>query len=294
MASRRAPDDPGPAQAVKVVASVAANVTVATALLYYFGFLYTQRFFSYFRVHYTVLDQSPYEILARGVDGLMMPLAGVTGVALVVLAAVRILRYRLSERAREVLLAVCTPLAAAAGLLLVTVTVYIALEPAPFREYAGLPGLAFAVGILLLILPWQRWSRPKGAPRHSSWETVALWVATYVLVALGLFWAVGDYSQEVAIRRAFETEAGIAARPNTTLYSAGSLSLDGLPHSACGDDATYRFRYTGLKLLLQSGGHYVLVPADWSATTGSAILLPRSDTIRLEFTPANAATTASC
>ncbi|MFC7616355.1 hypothetical protein ACFQV2_25680 [Actinokineospora soli] len=164
MASRRAPDDPGPAQAVKVVASVAANVTVATALLYYFGFLYTQRFFSYFRVHYTVLDQSPYEILARGVDGLMMPLAGVTGVALVVLAAVRILRYRLSERAREVLLAVCTPLAAAAGLLLVTVTVYIALEPAPFREYAGLPGLAFAVGILLLILPWQRWSRPKGAP----------------------------------------------------------------------------------------------------------------------------------
>ena len=296
MPSRRAPAEPEPAQAVKIVASVAANVTVATALLYYFGFLYTQAFFNYFRVHYTVLDQSPYEILARGVDGLMMPLAGLTGAALVILAVTRILRYRLSARARAILLAICTPTAAAVGLLLVAATVAIAMEPAPFREYAGLPGLGFALGVVLLILPWRRWSRPEGSPRHSSWETIALWLATYVLVALGLFWAVGDYSREVAVRRAFETEAQIAARPDAALYSAGSLGItgDGLHRTSCGEDAAYRFRYTGLKLLLQSGGQYVLVPADWSRSTGPAILLPRTDTIRLEFTPADAPTPDPC
>jgi hypothetical protein len=50
------------------VASVLANVTLLTALLFYFGFVYTQRFFAYFGVHYTLLGQSLDEILARGVE----------------------------------------------------------------------------------------------------------------------------------------------------------------------------------------------------------------------------------
>ncbi|WP_328616721.1 hypothetical protein OHS18_09710 [Amycolatopsis sp. NBC_00355] len=274
---RAAPAESGRSKAVRVVTAVAANVTLFTALLYYFGFLYTQVFFEYFRLHYTVLGQTADEILARGVDGLLLPVAGTAGAGLVVLGAVRYLRHRLTDAAWAALLRGCAPVAAAGGLALVGVTVSIALDPRPYRAYAGLPGLGFAAGVVLLVFAWHRWS-----PGFA----VAEWVVTYLLVTFGLFWSVGDYSGAVGTRRAFETAAGIPARPAVTLYSAESLNLGIAAETRCAaPEAAYKYRYTGLKLLLQSGGQYVFVPADWRPATGVTAVLPRTDKLRLEFGP---------
>ena len=54
----------------------------------------------------------------------------------------------------------------------------------------------------------------------------------------------------------------------------------------------YRFRYDGLKLILESGDQYVFLPAKWSPTDGVAVLLPRNDSVRLEFFPSSAVATA--
>lgn len=266
--------DAGRSRALKVVAAAAANVTLFTALLYYFGLLYTQIFFNYFRVHYTLLGQTADEILARGVDGVLLPVAGAAGAGLVVLGVVRFLRSRLSEQAWATLLRVGTPAATVVGLALIAVTVPIALDPGPFRQYAGLPGVGLALGVVLLVLSWRR----RGA---------AEWLVTYVLVVFALFWAATDYSREVAIRRAFETAAQLPTRPAATLYSAQSLNLAGVQQVVCTQpDAAYQYRYTGLKLLLQSGDQYVLVPATWQRSGGATFVLPRTDSLRLEFTPA--------
>lgn len=289
--------DSGPARALRVVASVAANVTLLTGLLYYFGLLYTQVFFSYFRVHYTLLGQTADEILARGVDGLLLPIAGGAGAGLLFLGVVRFLRSRMSERAWSALLRTCTPFAAVAGLVLIGVAVPVAIDPAPFREYAGLPGLGLAIGVVLLVFSWRRWSSSTGTGHFGSRFTVAEWVVTYLLVTFGLLWAVGDYSRQVGVRSAFETAARIPALPAATLYSAQSLNLttDGMRQVTCGQpDAAYKYRYTGLKLLLQSGDQYVFVPTDWRAASGVVFVIPRTDTLRLEFTPAGSRLPETC
>jgi hypothetical protein len=75
------------------------------------------------------------------------------------------------------------------------------------------------------------------------------------------------------------------------VYSAKSLSLNapGVRETRCQDpDAAYRFRYDGLKLVLQSGDQYLFLPAGWSPRDGVAILMPRSDSLRLELVPAAA------
>ena len=53
-----------------------------------------------------------------------------------------------------------------------------------------------------------------------------------------------------------------------------------------GPDAAYRYRYSGLKLVVRSGGKWFLLPASWTpGNRGAALLLSDTDELRVEFTP---------
>jgi hypothetical protein len=72
------------------------------------------------------------------------------------------------------------------------------------------------------------------------------------------------------------------------LYSERSLSISapGVRETRCGDaKAAYGFRYDGLVLILQSGNQYVLLPYRWNRADGVALVIPRNDSVRLEFGP---------
>ncbi|MEU8633032.1 hypothetical protein AB0C38_12745 [Amycolatopsis sp. NPDC048633] len=283
----------GASQALKVIASVAANLALSTALLYFFGLIYTQKFFDYFQVHYTVLGQTTEEILARGAFGLHLPIGAAAGLGLALFGLVRLAHFLLPERIRATLLRVGTPIATVAGLVLIGTAIPVVLGPAPFRDHSGRPGLAVAVGVVLAVAGWRRLFPGK----HVAAFRVAEWIVTYVLVAFGLFWAVSDYSAQTGVREAFTTAARIPAMPAVTLYSARSLNLEagGVRQVVCREpDAAYKYRYSGLKLLLQSGGQYVFVPANWQVSSGVSFVVPRSDSLRLEFAPARTRPGETC
>jgi hypothetical protein len=283
----------GASQALKVIASLAANLALFTALLYFFGLLYTQTFFSYFRVHYTVLGQTTEEILARGAFGLHLPIGAAAGAGLALFGIVRLARFLLPERIWATLLRIGTPIAMIVGLALIGTAIPVVLDPELLRDYPGLPGLALAVGVVLVVVGWRQLVPGKHGPAF----LVAEWIITYLLVAFGLFWAVSDYSAQVGVREAFNTASRIPALPAVTLYSARSLNLeaDGVQQVVCGQaDAAYKYRYSGLKLLLQSGGQYVFVPASWRVSTGVSFVIPRSDSLRLEFAPARTSPSGTC
>ena len=83
--------------------------------------------------------------------------------------------------------------------------------------------------------------------------------------------------------------ADLPGYPNVIIYSEHSLSLHapGVREVRCADsDTAYRYRYDGLKLVLESGDQYLFLPADWTPANGVAILMPRTDSLRLEFSPA--------
>ena len=75
---------------------------------------------------------------------------------------------------------------------------------------------------------------------------------------------------------------GLHCRPDAIVYSDQRLRV-GVAEEVLGDaGAPDAFRYTGLKLLLRSGGRYFLLPVDWAADPRT-IVLPDSSGQRLEF-----------
>lgn len=81
------------------------------------------------------------------------------------------------------------------------------------------------------------------------------------------------------------------------LFSEKSLSLTGpgVHEVRCGGtDARDRFRYDGLKLIFPSGNQYLFLPAGWTHDDGAAIILPRGDSLRLEFSAADRPVVHDC
>jgi hypothetical protein len=115
---------------------------------------------------------------------------------------------------------------------------------------------------------------------------VIKWSSVLLLLGIGLFWATGSYGIAAGHGEARALTADLYCAPDVILYSEKSLNLQipGVQEEAGPlPDAAYRFRYTGLKLVPQSGSHYLLLPADWTPGDRPAILLERDDTLRLEF-----------
>ncbi|WP_181783145.1 hypothetical protein [Pseudonocardia pini] len=63
----------------------------------------------------------------------------------------------------------------------------------------------------------------------------------------------------------------------------------------CADpDGLYRVRYTGLKLVLRSTDQMLFLPADWTPGSGTAVVLKRTDALRVEFAAPGAPRNQTC
>ncbi len=117
----------------------------------------------------------------------------------------------------------------------------------------------------------------------------------FFLVALSLFIAATNYAADVGPDKARE----LVLSPEAVLYSKEPLYLEapGVRETSCGEGAGgYRFRYDGLFLLIQSGGHYFFLPTTWSPADGVAAVVPESDAVRLHFAvaPLNGSAGITC
>lgn len=59
-------------------------------------------------------------------------------------------------------------------------------------------------------------------------------------------------------------------------------------------DGAYRYRYDGLKLVFASGTQYLFLPSGWPGSGGIAFVVPRTNSLRLEFIAPGLAQDASC
>lgn len=271
-------------RALKVIGSVVAPAALLTALMYLFGLSHAFWFFGRFGVEYTLMGLTTQDYLVRSADGLFVPLTTVAVVGLAALWATRCLPTSVVTRGRRWSRRVAVPGAIVVGAVLLSVAVIGIADPARFTGSVGVPGLSLTVGVLLF-------TAASGSRRRVRSTTpavlVAEWIAIFLLVSTGLFWATTDYSASVGTQRAEQLIAALPAWPDAVLYSEKSLNL-GLPgvrEQRCADaDGAYAFRYDGLKLIVQSGGQLFLLPSAWVDATGAAVVLPRTDALRWEFT----------
>ncbi len=266
-----------------------APATLLTALLFQFGRLHAAGYFRHFGVNFTVLDLTMQDHLVSGADGLFVPLAGACVLVLLFLSLNRLLLVRLPAGARTRALRFLPTVAGVVGAVLLTLALLDLLTDVRlFWGESEAGGLALAVGVVLFVygVRLARLARHGTARRRSEGAELAEWGAAFLLVSVGLYWAVGQYAFGVGTGRAEQLERALPGQPAAVLFSAQSLSMDvdGVTEVRCADpEAAYRFRYDGLRLVRQSGNQYLLLSSAWSRDTGSAVLIPRGGDVRLEF-----------
>jgi hypothetical protein len=287
----------GISQLAKLAGAIVAPTTLLTSLLFYFGWSRAYWFYDYFGVHSTLLGLTTQDYVQQSLDGLFVPLTVAACAALVALSAHTLVRSRLAGGASPRLLRVLLPALAGAGLVLVVGGLWSVVGTTMLNRHLAAAPISLAVGVMLLVYTAHLWRSTHpgtdGAARpRAGWLAVVEWAGVFVLVGLSLFWAANDYSAAVGRSRARQFVAELPLYPSAVIYSERSLSLHapGVREVRCQDpEAAYRFHYDGLKLVLQSGNQYLFLPQAWTPTDGVAILMPRNDTVRLEFLPVSAA-----
>jgi hypothetical protein len=299
----QAPEAPSvPINVLKVAGSVLGPATVLTALMFYFGLLHAFWFFGTFGVDYTVFGFTAQDYLIRSADGLFVPLAAAAAVGLTVLWGYRLVSARLSGTRRVKAAPVITALLAVLGVALLSVAAAGIAAPQMLRSYLALPGLALSGGVVLLMAASRvhRWLRQQRADGPLRAEPLAMltseWAAVFLLASGGLFWAVGDWSAAVGTRRGSQVLESLKDWPDAVVYSNKRLNLStaGVRETRCpGADKEDAYRYDGMHLILQSGGQYLFLPTDWQEN-GHAIVVPKTDDLRLIFTDHGTSRAETC
>jgi hypothetical protein len=127
-----------------------------------------------------------------------------------------------------------------------------------------LPVVPLSLGVGLGLLAYGAYLRGQAPERRQATAAVprtplaARRTVVVIFVLVMLFWSVAVYAQARGVREAARVAATISRR----------------------------YRYSGLKLVVRSGGKWFLLPASWTpGTRGAALLLPDTDALRVEFTP---------
>ena len=294
---------------LQIIASIVAPTTLLTALLFYFGRMHAQGLTRYLRVQFTVFDFTTQDYLVRSADGLFIPLVMAAVIGVFAIWWHRLVFRRLPAPVRSKVVVGLAPLAGVAGLLLVGFALVSAFGGVAFDRFPEAGGLSLSVGVLLLAYAVQLvrmlWPEKTASTSREakvvSGAVVAEWGAIFALFSVGLFWAVNSYAIGVGTSRGQQIERELATTADAVVYSQKSLDLQvrGVREVVCSapattPDAAYRYRYEGLKLILQSGGQYLFLPATWNPRDGVALVIPRSDTLRLEFSPPGRGVRPSC
>lgn len=302
------PDNEAPTvlpRALKAIASVVAPGTILTTLMIYFGLLYAIGYYRHFGVNYTVLELPVQDYLVLSSDAAVVPLAILAAATLLALWLYRLPDSTISDNRRKLMRRAISPVVIAVGLALVGSTVVDLIWGIPM--YAEIfweaRGLSLATGVLVIAyggrifriaaLPRTRTHRPEATEAMAVGKISAI----TILVGIGLFWAVGSYGIAVGAGRAEGITAALACQSEVILYSEKSLNLTApgvTTQSFENPNVRYQFRYSGLRLVPQSGPWYLFLPESWSPSKSPAILLRRSDTIRLEFYSSGGPNASQC
>lgn len=281
--------------ALETARLVVAPTTLFTAVLFYFGWVYTASRALYFGIDPSTLGYSTQDYILRSADPVFLPVTAllIVGLGVVWLHASL---WRWITTARDTgAVRFAGPALVAAGVALVAngvagVVDHPLVGP---RNIVTPASLGAGVGLVAYgVCVRRRWSgcSPGGADRPESprWlPSVSSTLVILILIAT-LFAAVGDWADGIGRQRAILLAHRIPDLPGVVVYSPQRLQVDaaGVRVETVGDaDSAYRFRYSGLKLLIRSGGKYFLIPARWNRTDGVTLVLPDRDNLRFEFTP---------
>lgn len=262
----------------RVLAIVASQTAILTAILFYFGWARVRATYEYFGVDVSTLNFSVVDYILRSVSTAFPLLVAIGFLAV----GATVLHDRLQPKLKDDVSAKRLERAlTVAGTGLVAVGFILALVITG-PGGSALPGpAAMTVGLTVLLYRVMLF--------YEEGSRAQLSVIIGALITLTLLWTVTSYADYIGVRVAKQLQAGLSTAANVTVYSSRNLSVagPGVTESTVRLlDSAYRFRYSGLRLLVSSGGQYFLLPARWRQGNGAVIVLPVSPSgisMRVQF-----------
>lgn len=285
---------------ISELANVLAPTTVITALLIYFGAVYTDGRLAYYGIQLGLADLSTQDLVLYGTEAIFSPLAFLLIATVLVLLGHTIVTWMLSHRDRHrtgLLTAVGFGLA---GLLLTARAVMGMVIPAVYQhEPTALTPITLAVGPALLAYagwmagrvltggqdgPMNRWYRDEHVARLRRAATACV----MVLALAGLFWATNRVAFTLGLSRSYEEalDPGGAYRVVIDTREPFAELPDGVREErlpSAGENG-FRYRYRGFRLVLESGGRMFLVPEKWTRD-GRTVVVAYDSGVRLQLIP---------
>ncbi|WP_345610447.1 hypothetical protein [Pseudonocardia adelaidensis] len=270
-------------QVLEVVGLFLAPATMVTAVLYWFGFELTVGRVGWFGLTTGVLGFSTTDYLIRGTEAGVVPLVVLFFAVLVGVAAhgglARLAARRYDTRWCRPALAITLVvggLLSAAGFAGAFIPLSFPADGylTPPALLATAPLFTVHVGHLLLGDVDRRYFR-------------AAAIAAIGLAVLGVFWATSLYAEALGRGRGQQLANDLGSLPAVTVYSERSLALHTVPSKplAASESGRYTRQYSGLRLLLFSGGKYFLLPDTWTQDGGTVVILADTAELRVEIGP---------
>jgi hypothetical protein len=271
MSSNSAPAPTRP-DTLRLLTSFGSPIALGTTLMLYFGWVRSEAQAREFGADASVFEMSGQDLVLRSIDILFIP------VILMMLLALLAMRLDPWLRGHARLIApvlrfawVLVPL----GLVLRLANRDVGDVMLPMFVFLAIGGTAYA-GLLR-----RRVDGQVHTPRFAQVVVVVL------LLVVVLFWQTERWAQISGRALADELKANVTTELGpVTLFSVERLPTDAgeIVETRLDDqEGTFVYRYEGLYLLQRSGGKYFLLSDGWSAGDGRLVIVPDSDSVRLEF-----------
>jgi len=248
---------------------------------------------AYFGIDVGALDFSVQDYLLRSADALFVP---VGTAAVVALGAVWLHAHaigQLADRTRRARLRVITRAAVIVGGGLFAFGAVSVFQRLPFSPHYLFPSASPGIGIALVAYALHMLGRVDAAegsrrivPAVDARSRAATIALVALLIVLSSFWTASTYADALGRGRSMRYAATLSVRPHVTVFAPKRLDIkaDGVvERRLSGQHLAYRYRYSGLRLLIRSGDKYFLLPEGWTRSTGAAIVLADSSDYRFEF-----------
>jgi len=255
-----------------------APATFLTAVLFYYGYVSSRAQYRYFGLDVDTIGLSTRDYVMRSPQPLLVPLLLVPAIGAGLLIVARVLQRRVPLAMLRSATWASTVILGA-GLLMLFGYAWIGEWP----YYPMVTPLVLAVGLLALVWCWRRAGERKTA--------VAL---ALIAVAVCVFWATATLAQWTGLGAAQRMARNLDQLPAVVMDTKERLYLGTTPDSGVTEttvggpgvtdkDQTFKYRYRGLRLLIQSGDRMFMVPEHWTASNSTLLVQAGSVRVRFRF-----------
>jgi hypothetical protein len=277
---------------LSVLTTLGPPLTIATALMFYFGWARSDTQARYMGLDVSLFGYSTQDYVLQSISTLYLPMLAIAALALGWLALHRQVDLALRRPSARPALRTAGRVALGVGLLMAALAV---LTASVNREWVPLVNpLVLAAGVA--VAAYGGWlvsaagDQQAPLPLVPAWQRALRGLLVGGVITLALFWEVANFADVVGRGKALEVKTIVRDLPRATVFSATPLGIQapGVREEqvTVGPDAgkdALRYRTTGLRFLVRSGGRMFLLHDGWTPERGTVIVLPDNEQVRWQF-----------